>query len=402
MAGKLPALPRQVVLVLLLLATFVSLGFAESSPIRLGEVNPLTGRLAKHGIEIHEGIQFAVDQVNAAGGLGGRTVELISRDDQSMPEVAVNQAEELLLREQVVGVVGGYVDSLVGPISQLAAKYRVPYVASASLQRALTRGRANPYFFRVSSMQGIVEPLSDFVLEVVQPRKVGILYASTPGATELSRELKDRFEQHRVEIGAFEKFRPGTSDFSAFLLKVRETGVDVLIVNGFLPNHLILVRQLRELRVPLRAYLGPWGVAYPSFVQTMGAASDQLIGLCAWSPSITMPGTEAESKRLIDGFQARYGTVPNTTTMHGYTSARAMLEAIKQVVGAGRELTGENLSAALRGLDLMLPMERLKFDEAGDPLYYEQVLVQIEAGEMRPVYPRKRAVAAFVPMKIGN
>lgn len=402
MTGKWHVLSGQVIVVLLLLATVVSLGLAESPPIRIGEVNPLTGRLAKHGIEIHEGIQFAVEQVNAAGGIAGRPVVLISRDDQSLPEVAMNQAEELLLREKVVGLVGGYVDSLVGPISQLAARYQVPYVASASLQRALTQGRPNPYFFRVSSMEGIVRPLGDFVLDVVRPTVVGILYAATPGATELSRELKTRFEQSRVKIGVFEKFRPGTPDFSSFLLKIRQAGVDVLIVNGFLPDHLILVRQLRELQVPLRAYLGPWGVAYPSFVKTMGVASNHLIGMCAWSPRITLPGTEEESGRLTEGFRARYGTDPNTTTMHGYTSARAMLAAIRSLLEVGRELTGTNLAQSLHHLDLRLPMERLRFDAAGDPLYYAQVLVQINEGEMRPIFPPQRAVATFVPMKTGE
>jgi branched-chain amino acid transport system substrate-binding protein len=94
--------------------------------IVIGEINPRSGHLAKHGAEIHQGILYAVEEANSRGGLGGYPLRLISRDDQSKPEVAINQAQNLIHREKVVGLLGGYVDSLVGPISELAAKYRCP------------------------------------------------------------------------------------------------------------------------------------------------------------------------------------------------------------------------------------------------------------------------------------
>jgi len=152
------------------------------------------------------------------------------------------------------------------------------------------------------------------------------------------------------------------------------------------------------LRVPLKAYIGPWGVAYPSFTAELGAAADGLVGMCAWDPEITLAGTEAESQRLVEGFRRRFGKVPSTTSMHGYSSARALLAALQQVAASGRQPTGEALSQALRGLDLKLPMERLQFDAAGDPLTYQQVMVQIQNGRMLAVYPRERAAAEFKPM----
>ena len=92
----------------------------------------MTGNLALHGLEIHQGIVAAVEEVNSRGGLNGRKVELLSRDDQSRPDVALNQTQDLLYREKVVGLLGGYVDSLVGPISSMAARQGTPYVAAMS------------------------------------------------------------------------------------------------------------------------------------------------------------------------------------------------------------------------------------------------------------------------------
>jgi branched-chain amino acid transport system substrate-binding protein len=384
-------------LVLVLLMLFESpIGLANSSTIRIGEIDPLTGKLAKHGQEIHEGILYAVEEANARGGIKGRKVELISRDDQSQPEVAINQTEDLLYREKVVGLVGGYVDSLVGPISELAAKHHTPYVASASLQRGLTLGRNNPFFFRVAHLDGILKPLCDFIANDLRPQKAAILYAATPGANEFGREVRTCLQRAGIDIPIYEKFRPGFPDFSAFLLKLRRSKADVLISGAFFPDHLVLVRQIREQNIPLKFYLGPWGIAYPSFLEAMGESSEGLFGMCAWNPGITLPGTEKASEIFQQGFTSRFGKVANTTTMHGYTSAKALLRAIEGVMETGNEITGENISNQLRSLDLVLPMEHLLFDEKGDPRRYQQVIVQVQNGRMVTVHPPERATGQVI------
>lgn len=369
---------------------------AAADVIRIGEVDPLTGKLANHGQEIHEGILYAVNEANAQGGLAGLKVELISRDDQSQPEVAINQAEDLLYREKVVGLVGGYVDSLVGPVSELAAKHRTPYVASASLQSRLTQGRDNPYFFRVAHLNGIVEPLCRFVIEILQPRRVSILYAGTPGSAEFGSEVRACLQKANIDIPIFEKFRSGLPDFSTLLLKLRRAGVDVLISGGFFADHLVLVRQLREQNVPLKAYLGPWGIAYPEFIENMGAASEGLLGMCGWNPDIVLPGSEVESKNFVERFTATFRKVPNTTNMHGYVSAKGLLAAIEAVLKSGQEPTGENIAEELRNVNLATPMEHLEFSEKGDPRHYLQTVVQIQKGRLVPIYPPDRASANFI------
>lgn len=377
--------------VLGLVCSFFRADPAFAFSISIGEVDPLTGKLAKHGLEIHEGILYAVEEVNLRGGIKGNPVELISRDDQSLPEVAINQTEELLYRAKVSGLVGGYVDSLVGPISELAAKHHTPYVASASLQRNLTLGRRNPYFFRVARLDGIVKPLCGLITDVLRPKRAAVLFAATPGAVEFGEEVRGCLRKAGIETPIFEKFRPGSPDFSAFLLKVGRSNIDILVSGGFFPDHLILVRQIKEQRIPLKVYLAPWGIAYPSFIEEMGEASEHLIGMCAWNPGITLPGTEDESQAFVQGFVNRFHKQPNTTTMHGYTSARALLGAIESVLQKGQALSGELISEQLRSLDLSLPMEHLAFDQNGDPKNYQQVIVQIQNGRMIAIYPPDRA-----------
>jgi branched-chain amino acid transport system substrate-binding protein len=374
---------------LLLILAQPAAAFTEKD-IRIGEINPLSGHLAQHGLEIHQGILYAVAEINAGGGIAGHRIRLSSRDDQSRPEVAINQAQDLIFREKVMGLVGGYVDSLVGPISELASRYRLPYVASASLQSGLTAHK-NPYFFRVSKLEGIVQPLCQFLSHAFKADKVAILHVATPGATEFADSLKSCLEQSGEAVAIREKFRPGWPDFSVLLLKVKQAGIEVLISGGFYADNLILIRQVQERPLGLKAFVAPWGLAYPSFIREVGQGAEGLFGTCAWNPGITQPGTEKMSQAFVAGFRKEFGEDPNTTTMHGYTSARALLAGIEAVIHQKIEPTGEAISRALASLDLKLPMERLAFDEHGDPKHYQHVVVQIQKQKMVVVYPPARA-----------
>ncbi len=363
---------------------------SSAETIKIGEINPLSGGLAKNGIEIHQGIKVAVAEANEAGGIGGKQLQLISRDDQSRPDVAISRAEELCSWEKVAALTGGYVDSLVGPIAAVAKKYRIPYVASASLQKELAQHN-NPYFFRVSRLQGFVEPLCGILVERFKPQHLAILHAATPGSTELARDLERCFKTHDLNVQLIEKFRPGTPDFTPLIAKLDSMNIDVIVSGGFTPDHILFVRQLKENRMSPKAYIGPFGIAYESFIRTMGKDANYLYSTCAWNPGITEPGTETTSRSFVRKFRQMFNRQPNTTNMHGYTSARALIAAMQAVLHNGQPLTGDNIRIALTKLNLVLPMEHLAFDKNGDPLHYNHRVVQIQKGKLVVVYPSDRA-----------
>lgn len=388
----------QIIACLLLLAFWCYTTFAVAATIKIGEINPLTGRLAKQGSEIHQGVAVAVAEVNDRGGLNGRQVELISRDDQSQPDVAISRAEELCGWKKVVALTGGYNDSLVGPISEVAKKYEVPYVASASLQKQLTQ-RENPYFFRVANLQGFVQPLCGILSESLRPQRLALLHAATPGSTEFARDLRSCLQSRGIAVMLMEKFRPGTPDFTPLIAKLASMNMDVIVSSGFFADHLLLVRQLKENRVSPKAYIGPFGIAYESFIREMGENAEYLYSTFAWNPGITNPGTEAASKDFVERFRSMFHREPNTTNMHGYTSTRAVLAAMQNVLHQKKPLTGPNIRQSLAELDLVLPMERVAFDKHGDPRHYQHLVVQIQKGKFEVVYPPERSTAsAIYPM----
>jgi branched-chain amino acid transport system substrate-binding protein len=363
---------------------------SSAGVIKIGEINPLTGRFAKNGIEIHQGIEIAVAEANAKGGIGGAMLELVTRDDQSRPDVAISRAEELCTWEKVAALTGGYVDSLVGPIAAVSQRCKTPYVASASLQKELAAHK-NPFFFRVSRLQGFVEPLCRFIAERFKDRRLAILYAATPGSTELAQDLNRCLEEQGLTVRLMEKFRPGTPDFTPLIAKLTGMKIDVIVSGGFTPDHILFIRQLKENRVAPKAYVGPFGIAYESFISALGNDADYLYTTCAWNPGITMPGTEKASASFVSDFQKTFHYPPNTTNMHGYTSARAIIAAMQKVLDSRQTLNGENIRQALSKLDMALPMERLSFDENGDPTHYRHVIVQIQKRKLVVIYPPDRA-----------
>jgi branched-chain amino acid transport system substrate-binding protein len=366
-----------------------------AATIKIGEINPLSGRFAKQGIEIHQGIEVAVAEANTAGGIGGNKLQLISRDDQSRPDVAISRAEELCSWQNVVAITGGYVDSLVGPIAAVTKKHKIPYVASASLQKELTQHK-NPYLFRVSRLQGFVEPLCGILIEHFKPQRLAILHAATPGSTEMAKDLESCLKNRGLTVRLFEKFRPGTPDFTPLIAKLAGMKIDVIVSGGFTPDHILFVRQLKENRITPKAYIGPFGIAYESFIHALGKDADYLYSTCAWNPEISAPGTEDASASFVDNFQKMFGGQPNTTNMHGYTSTKVLIAAMKSVLKNDQPLTGENIRRSLTKLDLSLPMEHIAFDANGDPLHYRHVVVQIQKGEFVVVYPPDRSTGQSV------
>ena len=359
-------------------------------PITIGEINPRTGVLAVQGTAVHQGIVLAVEEANARGGIAGRPVTLLSRDDEGKPERAIAAAEELASRHRAVALIGGYVDSLVGPIGEVADRSRIPYLATASLDERLT-ARGNRFFFRVSSLASYIKVTTGIILDTFQAKNVAILYSSTPGASQLARRQRETLERAGVKVSVFEPFAPGLSDFTPLLARVRDQGAEVLLSDTFFADHLLLVRQMAQTGITLKAFLGAFGMEFPRVITELGPASEGLFGTTSWQPGVNLSGNEGESLAFIEAFRKRFGAEPVPLTMHGYAAARTLLKALESVAASGKALTGETLRDALARADVPTPLGRVRFDEGGDPLHYERVVIQIQGGRHVVVYPKERA-----------
>ena len=380
---------------LFLLLSLFPRGVRGAEPILVGEINSRTGVLAAQGLAVAQGIEIAVQTVNARGGVGGRPVRLLPRDDEGKPDRAIAAAEELTTRHQVAALIGGYVDSLVGPVSEVAERTRTPYLATASLDERLTQ-RGYRYFFRVSSLRPYVAVTVGLLREVIRPERVAIFYSSTPGASQLARRQREALAAATVQVPVFEPFTPGLSDFTPFLRKVRDRDVEVVLSDAFFADHLLMVRQMAESGVRVRGFLGAFGLEFPSAVRELGAAAEGLLGTTTWQPGVFVPGDEAESRAFVEAYRARFGQEAIPLSMHGYAAARALFAAMGAALARGQSAARDALRDALARVDVETPLGRIRFDANGDPVAYERVIVQIQGGRHVVVYPKAAATARLI------
>ena len=364
--------------------------------LRIGEVASLTGVLAAQGTAVHEGVVYAVSEVNAAGGLHGHPVKLITRDDGGRPDEATTAAQDLTTREAVSGLVGGYVDSIVGPVAQVAERERVPYVASSSLDERLTQ-RGNEWFFRISRLEPFVDATTAVPLELLPAKEVAILFSATPGATQLARLQKERLEAHGVAVSAFESFQTGTPDFIPLLARVKASGARLLLMDGFFADNLVLLRQVSGQAG--FSVVGAFGMEFPALVAQLGPLAEGAIGAIVWEPGMSLPGDREGSRAYESGFTREFKHSPAPLSMYGYTAARAVLAALEKASRASVPPERDAVRDALRQTDLLLPLERLQFDEHGNPRHYEVGIFQIQNGRHVLLYPRDRAAGNVIAPK---
>jgi branched-chain amino acid transport system substrate-binding protein len=373
-------------------------GFPEAQPaveLRIGEVESLSGVMAAQGTAVHEGILYAVTEVNGAGGVLGRRVSLITRDDGGKPDEATTAALDLSVRERVSALVGGYVDSVVGPVAQVAGRERVPYVASSSLDRRLTQ-RGNAYFFRISRLEAFVDATTAVPLELWPAKRVAILFSGTPGATQLARLQQERLEARGVRVSAIEKFQTGTPDFIPLLSRVRASGAQLLLMDGFFSDNLVLLRQVHGPSGPAPPVVGAFGMEFPALIEQLGPLGEGAMGAVAWEPGMSLSGDLEGSRAYEAGFTRQFGHPPAPLSMYGYAAARAVLAALEKASGRLFPPARDATRDALSRTDLKLPLEHLRFDEHGDPLEYEVGIFQIQNRRHVLIHPRGRATGTVI------
>ena len=364
-------------------------------PIKLGAQAPQTGSLAKHGIEQIKGIRLAVDDFQKKYNV---PVELLVYDDESDPQKAISGMEKLCGLDKVQGIVGGYGTFLVGPASATAESYDIPYLVTGALDSKLT-ARKFKNFFRLNDVAGYAAAQTGAIKEIMAAKKVGILYNSVSGVTETAEEVKARLTAAGVEVPVFEKFEKGTANFKPLLLKLRDAGCDVLVVHGYFPDYVGTIKNCKVLNLPLKAYVGTWGIGTPEFTRELGPMSEYIYGTSVWEMGTAPESAREEEAAIVAGYKDKFNEAPSYIAMLGYLSGKYMLEAIRKGGGESGEYSPEKTRATLRELDTISPIGRVAFDEKGDPKYFMAALFQTQKGKQVVIYPNDRSTGkAIYPM----
>ena len=290
----------------------------------------LAAGLALAGEAITRGMQIAIDEINAKGGLlGGRKLELVRRDDEANPAKGVVAARELVFREKVAVVFGGLDTPVSMAIVPLMNQEKVPFMGPWAAGTGITKNGANPNFaFRVSAVDEIVDVgMLAYAQKTFKTQKPGLILVNNPWGESNEKGLKAAMAAKNVTPAGVEKFEGNDVDMVPQLTRLKAAGADTLFMVGNVGPSAQVVKSLERMgwKVPVVSHWGPAGGRFTElagamakdvhFVQTYSFFGKQtpvgervIKALMAKYPNVKGPGDISPAVGVANAYDAMHLT----------------------------------------------------------------------------------------------
>jgi branched-chain amino acid transport system substrate-binding protein len=297
----------------------------DANTILLGEVGSLTGSEATFGISARNGIELALNEANAAGGVKGKKLAVRVYDSQGRPEEGAQAVTRLITQDKVVVILGEAASSVSMAMAEKAQAAKVPMITPTSTSPEVTK--KGDYIFRVcfiDPFQGLV--MAKFARENLKLSQVAML---RDNKSAFSMGLADVFRQKFTEFGGKivgdESYSKGDTDFRAQLTALKQLKPEAVFVPGYYTDVGIIARQAREvgLKVPL---LGGDGWDSDKLYELGGSALEGSYFSNHYSPDNPDPVLQ----QFLKKYKEAYGSLPDSVGVLAYDAARVAIEAMKR------------------------------------------------------------------------
>jgi branched-chain amino acid transport system substrate-binding protein len=360
-----------------LLAAVAILGWttAAHADIKIGEIGPLTGDAAANGNSQREGIDLAVKEKNAAGGLLGQQITVVLGDDAGKPEQAISAAKRLTSQDEVTIILGSTSSPTSLAISQVAAEAETPeIVVGGTAQRITTMG--NKWVFRSAVPDvKLAADLADFIHQRYPDKpKIGFIYVNDDYGKGGLDAFKAQAEKDGMTVVADEKYARGDLDFSSQLSRVKSAGAEVLVDWSRYTESALITKQMKQMALDI-PHFGGDGQSTPKFLELAGADADGMYYAThfAVATSTDLPAAQTFVKKFRDV----YHKDPDSMDAEAYDAGLAAILAIEKAGSTDRTAIRDALAKVsfdgVRG--------HFAFDAKGDPLFAAHIVLIKEGKE---------------------
>ena len=338
-------------------AVFLSGAAFAADPIKIGLSGPFTGGSSSMGVSMRDGVKLAVDEINKAGGVMGRKIALVERDDEAKNELGVQIAQELVNKENVVASVGFINTGVALAAQRFFQEAEIPVFNNVATGSVIAKQFMPPehkanYIFRNAANDTIQSAM--IANEAVKRqgfKKPAILADSTNYGQLGKTDLTTALAKSGVTPVATEKFNIGDTDMTSQLLKAKEAGADVILTYAIGPELAQIANGMAKLgwKVPM---IGSWTLSMASFIDTAGPNGDGAMMPQTFIQMLTTP----KRKAFIEAYQKAYNVdrIPSpVSAAQGYDSIYLLAAAIKQAGSTeGRKIREalENLNEKVEGV----------------------------------------------------
>jgi branched-chain amino acid transport system substrate-binding protein len=371
---------------------------ASGDTIKIGASVALTGSLARFGNMVKNGYELWKDGVNAAGGInvGGtkKLVELIYYDDQSDNQTSAQLTERLITQDKVQFLLGPYGSGPTFATTAIAERYNILTVATlANAGNIYERGYKNVFSILPPGVIMFNSFIDMLAAQSPVPTKIAIIAPNDNFPISVAKGADAYAKSKGFEVVYYEEYPKGVRDLSSTILKIKNSGAEVLLGSGYLEEAILTVRQLKEQQVNLKAIGFTTGPELQDFQDALGSDANNICGVAWWMPQMTYPdpvyGTSAGYTEL---FTKNYGPGLAYQGAAGTQGGRVLQAAIEK---AG-SLDTDKVREALSTYNDTTFWGATRFDETGQNRAGGAVTFQIQNGSIQTVWPQAAASAKTI------
>ncbi|WP_270311092.1 ABC transporter substrate-binding protein [Streptococcus infantarius] len=351
-------------------------GTTIGDTIKVGVNLELTGTVAAYGNAENNGVKLAVQEINKAGGVDGKKIELVTKDNKSENAEASTAATNLAIQSQVNAMIGPATSGAVAAASLNAQKTGVPLLTPSGTQDDLTLDTVDgvkKYVFRTTfqdSFQGQV--LAQYAYSNLNAKKVVLYYDnSSDYAKGIAEEFKKKYQGDIVTTATFAS---GDKDFQSALTKIKNLDYDAIVMPGYYTETGIITKQARDMGISV-PILGPDGFNDDSFADLAGKANaNSVYYVSGYSTKTALSG---KANDFIKAYKAKYGSEPNMFAALSYDSVYMIAKAAE---GAKTSIDIANNLAELKDFDGVTG--KMTIDKKHNPIKTALMVIMKDGAEV--------------------
>ena len=315
----------------LVISLLAGCGKAESDKIKVGLDYELSGQVATYGQGLVEGIELAVKEINAAGGVLNKQIKLVKSDNKSENAETANVATKLITRDKVVAILGPATSGNAKAAIPVANKNKVPLISASATDDDVTvdsNGKVREFAFKTcfnDSFQGSI--LANFASADLKSKEAAILLDNTSDYSKgLVKSFKETYKSLGGTIVAEQAYQQKDKDFKAALTNIKDSNPDVLYVPGYYEEVGLIVKQARELGIDVPV-IGGDGYDSPKLADLAG--KDALNNVF-FTNHYSSKDTTKEVVEFKEAFKKEYKKDPNAFNALGYDLAYFLKDALQR------------------------------------------------------------------------
>lgn len=367
-----------------------------SETIKIGSLHPLTGPLAVDGKRMDQAVKMAVKDINEAGGiesLDGAKLEAVSADTKGEPETASTEAQRIT-GEGAVALVGPYTSASAATVSRAAERAQVPFVIDVATADSLL-AQGYKYTFRIQpGSQDMGESGARYLKEIAEAQgspveTVAYIHESSEFGTSVSEAFEEEAQAQGMEVVENISYDAlNVSDLTSELTQAKAADPDVIVATGYYNDGLLLAEAASQVKPDVKAVYGVANGAFDldTFPEDAGDNGNNYL-----SSNYHFDATSDRVQELRDRFEQQNGERMRTAAVFSYQAVEVIADALERAESSEPQDVRDAIAETSLQTELFPFSGPIEFDEKGQNVNAQPIVMQVQDAEVVQVYPEEFA-----------